>query len=240
MSSTLVDPSLGIKRLVDEGYEVVRRPGYLVIQSIPYVTPQRQVALGTLVTELNESMGELYPPSDHQVWFAGEFPCHQAGDPIEGIRNDSSRRMLWDGFEVQHHFSNKPRDGSGFPDYYSKMMNYIRLIAGEAMAIDPNQRPQTFKVLLPVEVDSVFHYYDSASSRADIQAVSAKLGLSRVAIVGLGGTGSYVLDLVAKTPVIELHLFDGDALLQHNAFRAPGAVSCATLEKQLPKVTYFR
>ena len=55
----------------------------------------------------------------------------------------------------------------------------------------------------------------------------------------MGGTGSYVLDLVAKTPVPEIHLFDGDRLLNHNAFRSPGAPTLAQLgEKQL-KVTYF-
>ena len=56
---------------------------------------------------------------------------------------------------------------------------------------------------------------------------------------GLGGTGSYVLDLVAKTPVAEIHLFDGDYLLQHNAFRAPGAATLAQLRGKPKKVAYF-
>ena len=85
----------------------------------------------------------------------------------------------------------------------------------------------------------MFRYHDSASSRADILAISVKLAMSKVAIVGLGGTGSYVLDLLAKTPVREIHLFDGDSFVQHNAFRAPGAASVEVLEEKLPKVTYF-
>jgi hypothetical protein len=40
-----------------------------------------------------------------------------------------------------------------------------------------------------------------------------KLELGKIAIIGLGGTGSYVLDLAAKTPVKEIHLFDGDKFL---------------------------
>jgi hypothetical protein len=67
-----------------------------------------------------------------------------------------------------------------------------------------------------------------------------KLALSQVAIVGLGGTGSYVLDLVAKTPVHEIHLFDGDDFLQHNAFRAPGAASIDDLTARSRKVDYFK
>ena len=52
-----------------------------------------------------------------------------------------------------------------------------------------------------------------------------KLLEEKVAIVGLGGTGSYVLDFVAKTWVKEIRLFDHDEFLQHNAFRAPGPFS---------------
>jgi tRNA A37 threonylcarbamoyladenosine dehydratase len=63
--------------------------------------------------------------------------------------------------------------------------------------------------------------------------------MKKVAIVGLGGTGSYVLDFTAKTPVREIHLFDGDAFLQHNAFRAPGAASEAILRQKRPKVDYY-
>jgi len=58
--------------------------------------------------------------------------------------------------------------------------------------------------------------------------------------VGLAGTGSYVLDLVAKTPVKEIHLFDGDLFLQHNAFRAPGAPSIEELQTKPRKTSYLK
>ena len=49
-----------------------------------------------------------------------------------------------------------------------------------------------------------------------------KLELGSVAIVGLGGTGSYCTgSLLAKTHVKNIHLFDGDVFEQHCAFRAP-------------------
>nr|MDA3832519.1 ThiF family adenylyltransferase [Spirochaetales bacterium] len=95
------------------------------------------------------------------------------------------------------------------------------------------------RVIVSTEEESVFRYWDSASSRANIMAVSAKLAMGKIAIVGLGGTGSYVLDLIAKTPVKEIHLFDGDTFRQHNAFRAPGASSIADLEQRMSKVDYF-
>ena len=74
----------------------------------------------------------------------------------------------------------------------------------------------------------MFRYADTASVRCEIVTTSARLKLKKVAIVGLGGTGAYLLDQVAKTPVWEIHLFDGDTFRQHNAFRSPGA---ATMEE---------
>src|SRR3546814_20146994 len=61
----------------------------------------------------------------------------------------------------------------------------------------------------------------------------------RVAIVGLGGTGAYVLDQVAKTAVARIDLFDDDYYLQHNAFRAPGAASLEDLRDSPTKVHHF-
>ena len=90
-----------------------------------------------------------------------------------------------------------------------------------------------------MQPESPFVYVDTASSRAGIAAVNSRLELGSVAIVGLGGTGSYILDLVAKTPVRRIDLFDGDKLLQHNAFRAPGAVSTEELGKSPYKVDYY-
>ena len=71
--------------------------------------------------------------------------------------------------------------------------------------------------------DSPFGFADTASARQGTTDLAMKLKDEKVAIVGVGGTGSYVLDFVAKTWVKEIHLFDGDEFLQHNAFRAPGA-----------------
>jgi hypothetical protein len=85
----------------------------------------------------------------------------------------------------------------------------------------------------------VFRYHDAATSRSGLSAVSAQLAVGKVAIVGLGGTGSYILDLVAKTPVGEIHLFDDDKLLAHNVFRAPGAAALDELTESPSKVAYF-
>ena len=65
-----------------------------------------------------------------------------------------------------------------------------------------------------------------------------KLRDEKIAIVGVGGTGSFVLDFVAKTWVKEIHLFDGDEFLQHNAFRAPGAFAREELSEATNKAVF--
>ena len=47
-----------IKRLLDEGYEVEVLNGYLLVHAVPYVNTQRTVLTGTIVTDLNENVGE--------------------------------------------------------------------------------------------------------------------------------------------------------------------------------------
>lgn len=84
-----------------------------------------------------------------------------------------------------------------------------------------------------------FVYADTASSRAGIEAVSQRLTGGTIAIIGLGGTGSVVLDLISKTAVDRIILIDGDRAEQHNAFRWPGAMALEELAANLSKVDYF-
>jgi len=120
------------------------------------------------------------------------------------------------------------------------MTRYATIIAGKAQAIDPSVTPKVNRFVEAVDEDSPFVYVDTASSSDGIAAVSRKLEQEAVAIVGLGGTGSYILDLVAKTPVRAIHLFDGDRFLQHSAFRAPGAASIEALKAIPDKVEYYK
>jgi tRNA A37 threonylcarbamoyladenosine dehydratase len=86
-----------------------------------------------------------------------------------------------------------------------------------------------------------FKYPDTNSSRARIEDLNYKIKNQKIAIIGLGGTGSYILDLISKTPLKEIHIYDGDIFKLHNAFRAPGAISGAMLDMgiDLMKVQYY-
>jgi hypothetical protein len=237
MSQIPVNPSPDILRLIHEGYEVEIRGAHLLISHVPYVNPARAVCFGTLVSTLALNGNVITKPDTHVVHFAGEHPCHRDGRLMSEIQHASGNTTLAEGIVVNHSFSNKPRDG--YADYYEKMTRYVEVISAPARAIDPSAKAQTHRVIESKPDESVFNYHDTNSSRAEIGGITAKLKGYKIGIVGLGGTGSYVLDLVAKTPVEEIHLFDGDAFEQHNAFRAPGAPSLEQLRQSPPKVDYF-
>jgi hypothetical protein len=171
------------------------------------------------------------------VLFAGDFPCDQHGNPLEKLRHGQNRTPITADVLTQHSFSNKPPDG--YRDYHHLVTIYVANISGPAAVLDPNATARTWQIIESSDPDSVFLYPDTASSRAGITNVTRKLELGRIIIAGLGGTGSYVLDFTAKTPVREIHLYDGDRFGQHNAFRAPGAASIANLKARPFKVEYF-
>ncbi|MEY9138174.1 tRNA A37 threonylcarbamoyladenosine dehydratase [Bradyrhizobium diazoefficiens] len=54
--------------------------------------------------------------------------------------------------------------------------------------------------------------------------VSSLLRGKRVAVIGLGGTGSYILDFVARTHLDRISLFDDDKVHVHTIFRIPGFI----------------
>jgi hypothetical protein len=239
MSHQLISHSPDLKRLRDEGYDLAIQSGYLLVKDVPYVNARREVKRGILVSTLTLAGDDTTTPDNHVAYFVGDHPCRQDGTEIDQIKNPGGGKALAEGLVVNHTFSARPRDP--YPDYYAKMTTYVAILEGQAQAIDPMATARTFPVIEPEKEDeTVFNYIDTASSRAEIDLITKKLAIQKIAIVGVGGTGAYVLDLVAKTTVKEIHLFDGDIFLQHNAFRSPGAPSIEELRVKPSKVAYLQ
>jgi tRNA A37 threonylcarbamoyladenosine dehydratase len=237
MSQQPISLSSDLSRLRDEGYEIEIVSGHLVLHGVPYVNANKQVRRGKLVSVLDLAADVTVKPRSHVVMFAGEFPCDKHGRPLEKIRAGGGQKISDDLITV-HTFSSKPSP-DGYPDYYEKMTTYVAILSSQAEAIDPNATARTRRVIANDDPESVFNYVDTASSRAGITAVSQKIAGQKIAIVGGGGTGSYTLDFVVKTPVAEIHIYDKDKYLQHNAFRTPGAASLADLKKMPGKAEYL-
>jgi hypothetical protein len=236
MSRQLISHSPDLSRLRAEGYEVEVRGGYLILHHVPYLDGEKSIWYGMLISPLDLSGERTVRPGTHVIHFAGGFPCNKDGIPLTGIDHAAGKRDLGGGLFIDYSFSNKP--AQGYADYYEKMSRYCEIISGPARSLDPKVTEKTFR--LHDDLPSPwFRYADTNSARADIQTVNAKLEGQKVAIIGLGGTGAYVLDLLAKCPVAEIHLYDGDWLLQHNSFRSPGAASLEELAGVPMKVDYY-
>jgi hypothetical protein len=238
MSHPLISRNSDLQRLLDDGYEVTIQAGHLVIDSVPYVNARSEIRLAKLISDLSLAGDDTRKPENHVVYFAGEYPCNEHGQPLEKLRHASENKDFGDGLRSDHSFSKKPKDG--YVDYHHKMETLISIISEPAQKLDPNVTAKTRRVVENYDGSSPFVYLDTASARAGIGAVTKKLGLNRVAIIGLGGTGAYVLDFLAKTPVNEIVLYDRDEFLTHNAFRAPGAASLDELRQVPKKVDYFK
>ena len=89
-----------------------------------------------------------------------------------------------------------------------------------------------------------FHIPNTFEARAGIAPVQDHIRGDRIAIIGLGGTGSFLLDLIAKTPLSEIHLLDSDRVGWHTLMRAPGVPTAEEIEQvrrgSLLKVDYYR
>src|SRR5438874_679271 len=240
MSHKLIDLNADLRRLRDEGYNVDIHGANLVVRDVPYVNGGRQVKYdGVLISTLNLNGEVLNRPDTHQIRFSGERPCTSEGHALEALSLAEEVIRFSNKLSSQFHFSSKPLRGH-YESYYEKISTYAAILSGHATNIDTEATPRTKRVVEPEDDNSPFNYLDTASARAEINMITMKLAVEKLAIVGLGGTGSYVLDLLAKTPAKEIHLFDGDKFSSHNAFRAPGAASIDDLHKQSLKVDYFK
>ena len=235
MSDAVISLNSDLKRLRDEGFELEVQEGCAIIHDIPYLNSSGSIQFGILVSPLGMSGDRVQYNGDHRMYFQGDIPYRANGERLNAVFN-TSMSSSFGGVSINMMLSNKP--AGNYKDYYEKFTRYIQLITSEAQAIDPSVTAATFKRVVSQD-DDVFYYSDTNSSRAAIMDIAEKLKGQKIAIVGLGGTGSYILDQIAKTPVSEIHLFDGDTFCQHNAFRAPGA-PCTDVFKERPaKVDYY-
>jgi hypothetical protein len=236
MSRKLFDRSPDLKRLRDEGYDLGFVGTHLLVGQVPYVNAAKEVKRGTLVCALSIHEDATTKPP-HEAFWIGDKPCDAAGRPLEFV-SDSSY-VISPELTAQFTFSSKPTHGRGYADHHEKMTTYVKILLHQAQVIEPGAKATVFPRIGPDPEETVFKYFDSASSRAGIEDMAFKLARDNIAIIGLGGTGSYILDQVAKTRVKQIHLFDDDWFYQHNAFRSPGAVAFEEFRPKFRKVDHY-
>jgi hypothetical protein len=232
-----------LKRLLEKGYAVAYDSGYLIVRDIPHLGANGASRRGSIVAKLVFEDEFTVRMDNHQVWWAGDLPHGMDGKPIPNLGPAAATLTLSDvsaDVVVSFQFSHKPKPNGQFRDYadlFEKIETYADVLGGPAME-KFGDSPLTFR-----EVDSggahpIFTFQDTLTSRAAIGDLSAKFEDEVVAIIGLGGTGAYLLDFMVKTPVKEVRGFDGDVFHVHNTFRAPGRLAKEELKQ--PKADVYQ
>lgn len=239
MFQKLVNRNDDINRLVKRGYAIAFDSNCMVIRDIPYLDANRDLHVGAIVTKLIFVDQERVAQENHQIFFAGQSPHGLDGKPIPNLGDSPTQFALSETCKdvvVQRSFSNKPRT-RGFHDFFEKIESYVDLISSPAVDLH-GATPYTFRCVEEMTTDSIFKYQDTLTSRAEIAELSAKFKNDVVAVIGLGGTGAYILDFLTKTPVREIRGFDLDPFHVHNAFRSPGKLEKGELGK--PKAEVYQ
>ena len=231
--------SADLARLIEAGYELeLTGDGYLLVHNVPCLDEHRSIQRGVVVTKL-ELNGDVTvnPVDDHVAFFMGSTPYRWNGEKLTPLAD--SNLALADGRVARFSMSLKSPTADRYSDYFAKLDYHIRNIEEEARHVDSAATSRTFGPCIINRDEWPFEYADTASGRAGIGAINGRLASQNIAIVGLGGTGSYILDLVAKCPVAGIHLYDADKFSSHNAFRSPGAASLDEVRVGRPKVERY-
>ena len=248
MSSSLIDRSPDLKALTEARYALEVRGAYLIVKNVPYLeNAVGQLASADMVMSIEFPEGSATPPSDHTVWWTGKPPFRADGSSME---NDLScgawkeGRDLGEGLTAYMQWSRKPVTNGkkrAYVDYEEKVTTYIAEVAGQADIKHPGVLDAAKTGEAPtIVLNSRFKYIDTNTYRYGLKGIEQRIEDEIVAIVGVGGTGSYLMDLLAKTNVKELHLSDEDVLKQHNAFRMCGAARIEELGGSCSKVDWYR
>ena len=157
---------------------------------------------------------------------------HADGNPIGSCI--ASDEKTWSHISIKKGGQGSPEEDKSACDLVHR---YAKQIVGAVAAAD------CYETTFLTKRDP-FKILNTFEARAAIGPVQDRIRDQRIAIIGLGGTGAYILDLIAKTPVKEIHLLDADVVDWHNLMRAPGAPTDVEIESlrdaRLLKVDYYR
>lgn len=227
MLKTLASHNPDLQRLLEKGYALAIDSNYLVVRDIPYLDSAGQLQWSAFVGKLILEDQTRVRPDDHQIYFAAPRPFGLDGQVVRGLGGGEAQLNLSERCRdvvVRQSFSHKLKEGGQrrpYVDHFEKIESYVAMVCGPAMARF-GVNPYTFRDCEEEMSNSVFKLRDTMTSRAEISDLAKLFENDVIAIIGLGGSGGYVLDFMVKTPVREIRGFDPDSFYVHNAFRSPG------------------
>lgn len=202
------------------GFLVTARPNRLEAENVPCLLKGGVVGSCTITQSYDPETGESNTQIGdalHAVRITTDQECDGRvyaadGNPIGAYLNGNEKN--WSVISVRKGTQDRPEDDESARD---SVYRYAKRVVGAVAAFDRAKATSFSQPPDPFKIPNAFE------ARAGIGPVQNRIRDQRIAIIGLGGTGAYVLDLVAKTPVPHIHLLDSDHFGWHTFMRAPGA-----------------
>jgi molybdopterin/thiamine biosynthesis adenylyltransferase len=225
-----------VRDLEKQGYAVDFVGSHLVIYGLPYLDNKGELRYGDLASPVDlKGEYEIDRPQSHQVWFRGEVPYDINGAPLR-ISAVQNPRAITNELICLLSFSLKI-EGRVYESFSEKITTYLEVLTAPARK-KYDAVPQSEIQKKASEVRSPLRFPDTMSARDGVNDLTSRLVGVKVGIVGLGGTGSYILDFIAKTHVELIRLYDDDIVHVHTLFRLPGSVGDKTLGHKKVDVLY--
>lgn len=216
-----------IKDLEETGYSIDFVGGYLVFYGLPYLDKAGQLQHGDWASPVDLNGAIIDPPPNHQAWWRGSRPCDREGRELK-LGGGPERTTVTPDLITDCSFSYKLLDENGekrlYRSFEEKVQTYLDTITAPAIAAFPGATPFRGIADKAASQGSPLRFPDTMSSRYHINDLSALLLGKKVAIIGLGGTGAYILDFLARTHLLRIALFDDDKVHVHTIFRFPGFI----------------
>jgi molybdopterin/thiamine biosynthesis adenylyltransferase len=216
-----------IRDLEELGYQIDFVGGYLVIYGLPYLDGQGELKHGDWASPLDLNGAVIGPPTgNHQAWWRGTRPFDQQKRELR-LGGGQQQVTVAPDLITDCSFSFKLQENGANREYRSfeeKVQTYLHAITAPALAAYPDATPYSGIAVKAAAQGSPLRFPDTMSSRYHMNDISSLLRGKRIAIIGLGGTGSYILDFVARTHVDRIALFDDDKVHVHTIFRIPGYI----------------
>jgi Domain of unknown function (DUF6791)/ThiF family len=225
-----------IQDLDDLGYHVDFVGGYLVIYGLPYLDQEGGLKYGDWASPV-DLIGAVIdvPKNKHQAWWRGGRPYDENHRALR-LGGGPDRVTITPDLITDCSFSFKLQEDGVNRDYRSfeeKVRTYSEAITAPALHKYPKATPLRGIAIKAAAQGTPLRFPDTMSARYHMNDLSLLLHGKKVAIIGLGGTGSYILDLIARTHLERITLFDDDIVHVHTIFRIPGFIPGAIGEKKV-------
>ena len=231
--------------MVRAGLDYTIEGDTLTVGPVPYRLKSGALGHGELICHVEREGARLSAPSDHTVgWVAEERPHTRSGDVLEKLIHQDGPQEWANGTTSICGMSRKAHE-HGYKDYGEKMLAYARLIAKEA---GRNWKRDSLGSGVVKDGNNMVDQEikkkkkkkkKTGLTRSMIGEKDKLFRQERLAVIGAGGTGGFIVDMIAKCNVASIDIYDDDVVSQHTQLRWPGVVNRNVVEEHRNKAEYL-